>query len=143
MAVERVAERVRQGGHEIPAFVIRRRFEAGKRLFTTVYKPLVDHWVVYDNGGNEPVLLDWRGKPMTPNALASEPESLYDACGVATPSDVEGSFAALRRAAKRARQIALQTGTDLIVHRGGQTVRVDPAHTDPPDAHPEIHGRKP
>jgi predicted ABC-type ATPase len=42
MAVERVAQRVRHGGHDIPEATIRRRFEAGKRLFTTVYQPLVD-----------------------------------------------------------------------------------------------------
>jgi predicted ABC-type ATPase len=63
MAVQRVAERVRQGGHNIPEATIRRRFEAGKRLFTTVYQPLVDQWALYDNAGDEPVLMDWSGKP--------------------------------------------------------------------------------
>lgn len=63
MAVQRVAERVRQGGHDIPEGTIRRRFEAGKRLFATVYKPLVDQWVLYDNAGDEPALMDWSGKP--------------------------------------------------------------------------------
>ena len=41
-------------------------------------------------------------------------------------ADFEGSLAALRRAALKARQIALQTGTDLIVVRAGQVVRVSP-----------------
>jgi predicted ABC-type ATPase len=63
MAVQRVAERVRQGGHDVPEATIRRRFEAGKRLFETVYQPLVDQWVVYDNAGDEPLLMDWSGKP--------------------------------------------------------------------------------
>ena len=63
MAVQRVAERVRQGGHNIPEATIRRRFEAGRRLLTEVYQPLVDQWVVYDNAGDEPVLLDWSTKP--------------------------------------------------------------------------------
>ena len=63
IAVSRVAERVRQGGHGIPEATIRRRFEAGKRLFITVYRPLVDRWVLYDNAGEEPVLIDWSGKP--------------------------------------------------------------------------------
>ena len=35
-----------------------------------------------------------------------------------------GSWAAMRRAAQRARQVAQQTGTDLIVVRAGQVVRV-------------------
>ena len=62
MAVQRVAERVRQGGHNIPEPTIRRRFEAGLRLLAEVYQPLVDQWVVYDNAGDEPVLVDWSEK---------------------------------------------------------------------------------
>jgi predicted ABC-type ATPase len=62
MAVQRVAERVRQGGHNIPEATIRRRFEAGRRLLTEVYQPLVHQWVLYDNAGDEPVLLDWSDK---------------------------------------------------------------------------------
>lgn len=63
MAVQRVAERVRQGGHHIPEATIRRRFEAGRRLLTEVYQPLVNQWVVYDSAGDEPVLMNWSEKP--------------------------------------------------------------------------------
>lgn len=63
MAVQRVAERVRQGGHHIPEDTIRRRFDAGLQLLNTVYQPLVDQWAVYDNSGDEPQLCDWSGKP--------------------------------------------------------------------------------
>ncbi|THD06775.1 zeta toxin family protein [Metallibacterium scheffleri] len=57
MAVQRVADRVAQGGHGIPAAIVRRRFDAGLRNFEGVYKPLVNAWALYDNAGNEPVLL--------------------------------------------------------------------------------------
>ena len=63
IAIERVAERVRQGGHSVPANVIRRRFAAGRRNFETVYRNLVDDWAEYDNSGGEPRLIDWKGKP--------------------------------------------------------------------------------
>lgn len=43
--------------------VIRRRFAAGLRNFDTVYKSEVDAWALYDNAGDEPVLLDWSEKP--------------------------------------------------------------------------------
>lgn len=62
IAVERVAQRVRQGGHDIPEATIRRRFDAGKRLFVEVYQPLVDQWVLYDNAGDEPQLISWSDK---------------------------------------------------------------------------------
>lgn len=63
MAVQRVAERVRQGGHTIPEATIRRRFEAGRHLLAETYQPLVDQWVLYDNSGEEPLLMDWSDKP--------------------------------------------------------------------------------
>jgi predicted ABC-type ATPase len=49
LAVERVRERVRAGGHDIAEEVIRRRYEAGLRNFWTLYQPLADAWSVYDN----------------------------------------------------------------------------------------------
>ena len=45
---------------------------------------------------------------------------------------IKGSFTALRRAALRARQVAQQTGTDLIVIRAGQVVRVSPLQKNTP-----------
>jgi len=58
MALSRVAERVRQGGHGVPDEVVRRRFLAGRENFETLYKPLVDEWLHYDNAGTEPILLE-------------------------------------------------------------------------------------
>lgn len=59
VAVARVAARVAQGGHHIPEAVIRRRFAAGRDNFETVYRSLADAWVLYDNAGNLPKLLQW------------------------------------------------------------------------------------
>ena len=63
VAVQRVAERVRQGGHDIPETIIRRRFVSGRRMFADVYQPLVDKRVLYDNAGDEPVIMDRSDKP--------------------------------------------------------------------------------
>lgn len=59
IAVSRVAERVRQGGHAIPEDVIRRRFDAGRRNLDAHYRQAVDVWTIYDNAGDEPVLVEW------------------------------------------------------------------------------------
>jgi predicted ABC-type ATPase len=58
-AIARVAERVRQGGHDIPEAVIRRRFAAGLRNLEALYKNEVDTWAKYDNVGERPALLEW------------------------------------------------------------------------------------
>ena len=48
-AIERVARRVRQGGHNIPEEVIRRRYESGIRNLMNLFLPIVDKWSIYDN----------------------------------------------------------------------------------------------
>jgi predicted ABC-type ATPase len=49
LAVSRVRERVREGGHHIPEPVIRRRYDGGLRQFFTAYGPAVDSWSFIDN----------------------------------------------------------------------------------------------
>jgi predicted ABC-type ATPase len=51
LALERVAERVRLGGHHVPPDVVRRRFSGGLRNFFSIYRRRVDSWQVYDNSG--------------------------------------------------------------------------------------------
>jgi hypothetical protein len=47
-------------------------------------------------------------------------------------ADLRGSWPAILRAAQRARLVAQQTGTDLIVVRNGQVVRVAPGDKTEP-----------
>jgi predicted ABC-type ATPase len=49
LALARVAERVRKGGHDVPEAVVRRRFAAGLRNLVACYLDVVDSWHVYDN----------------------------------------------------------------------------------------------
>ena len=48
LAVARVANRVRQGGHNVPEPTIRQRFRSGIRNLFALYCPLVDSWWLYD-----------------------------------------------------------------------------------------------
>ena len=52
VAIQRVAKRVAEGGHDIPKEVIKRRYHAGIRNFFELYKDIVDSWMVVDNGHN-------------------------------------------------------------------------------------------
>jgi predicted ABC-type ATPase len=51
LAIARVAERVRHGGHRVPDDVVRRRFHAGRRNLFSCYQAVVDSWQVYNNAG--------------------------------------------------------------------------------------------
>ena len=63
---------------------------------------------------------------MTSSQQANPPLTRIDQLPPGVDADLKGSLAAIRRAALRARQVAEQTGTDLIVVRLGQLVRVPP-----------------
>ena len=56
--VRRIARRVREGGHDIPEDVARRRFERSWTNFRDLYREIADDWQVYDNSGRAPVLLE-------------------------------------------------------------------------------------
>jgi predicted ABC-type ATPase len=48
LAVARVAERVRQGGHGIPEPTIRQRYGRSLRNLFRLYMPIVNHWQIFD-----------------------------------------------------------------------------------------------
>ena len=49
LAKQRVAERVKRGGHNIEIDVIERRYKGGLQNFRTLYFPICDEWIVFDN----------------------------------------------------------------------------------------------
>jgi predicted ABC-type ATPase len=49
LAIARVEDRVRRGGHHVPDEIVRRRFAAGLRNLFSVYMHTVDAWTIYDN----------------------------------------------------------------------------------------------
>lgn len=52
VSIERVAQRVRKGGHHVPEVDIRRRFRRSVENFLQTYAPLADAWKVWDNEGD-------------------------------------------------------------------------------------------
>lgn len=51
LAIQRVAERVRNGGHFVSEEIIRRRYDRGLNNLFELYLPLAKTWAVYDNSG--------------------------------------------------------------------------------------------
>lgn len=56
-AIERVAQRVREGGHNIPTDVIQRRYQAGIQNLFHIYMPIVDAWMIVENQNNPRILI--------------------------------------------------------------------------------------
>ncbi|MFH1901556.1 MAG: zeta toxin family protein [Candidatus Omnitrophota bacterium] len=57
LAIARIKERVREGGHHVPAEDVRRRFTRGINNFFTQYEPVFDSWMLFDNSKAKPVLI--------------------------------------------------------------------------------------
>ena len=49
LALARVAERVRAGGHHIPDRDVLRRYGRSAKNFLELYRPIADYWEVMDN----------------------------------------------------------------------------------------------
>jgi predicted ABC-type ATPase len=58
LALSRVAARVKQGGHNVARSDVLRRYKRGWANFLEVYRPLADHWTIYDNSDSPPKLLE-------------------------------------------------------------------------------------
>jgi predicted ABC-type ATPase len=66
MALARVANRVKLGGHDVPPEVVRRRYASGLRNFFRLYRPLASSWRFYDgSAGRLPRLTATGGRRQT------------------------------------------------------------------------------
>jgi predicted ABC-type ATPase len=57
LALMRIADRVRHGGHDVPEREVRRRFSPSLKNLFQLYAPILDSWRIYDNSGLEPNLV--------------------------------------------------------------------------------------
>ena len=71
LAVQRVAERVSKGGHNIPNDVILRRYKAGICNLFNIFMKEVDLWMIYDNSSTPRAFVAKGGKSIK-EEVASE-----------------------------------------------------------------------
>ena len=72
LAVARVTDRVRMGGHHVPEETVRRRYAAGLRNFFSLYRPLANSWRIYDNSEGAAPRLIARGRAGRVSRVADE-----------------------------------------------------------------------
>ena len=59
LALERVAERVRRGGHNIPEAIIKRIYQAGIHNFINKYRHRAEEWILFDNSNVQLHIIGW------------------------------------------------------------------------------------
>lgn len=57
LALARIRDRVAEGGHDVPAVDVKRRFRRGLQNLLTLYRPLASSWTLFDNSGPVPRLV--------------------------------------------------------------------------------------
>jgi predicted ABC-type ATPase len=71
LALERVKQRVLEGGHNIPVDTIKRRYSSGLRNFVSLYQNEVDYWLLIDNSRTERDLIA-EGKKLSKATIFNE-----------------------------------------------------------------------
>jgi predicted ABC-type ATPase len=56
-AITRVAQRVQEGGHDVPRMTIIRRYYVGLNNLFNLFMPIVDSWMLFDNSDMSKVLV--------------------------------------------------------------------------------------
>ena len=54
LARERIKQRVKDGGHDVPFRDVKRRFLRSRENFLTLYEPLCNSWLLFDNASGKP-----------------------------------------------------------------------------------------
>ena len=106
LAVQRIAARVRQGGHHVPKGDVLRRFFRSWHNFETRYRPLADAWAAYDNSRRSPKLMESNSNRH--------------------PRLTVPVRRALLRAGETARRTARRYGTPIYVWENGKVVAKRP-----------------
>ncbi len=138
----RVRQRVAKGGHDIPEDVQQRRFHLGVRNLAALYRPLLDHWRLYDNTFEQPHLVAEEKNGVLQVADAGRLAIIEQAASVSFMSDapkdglLEEPFAftpeevtrrsmrAMRKAYADAVLENLRFGLPIIQYKDGQIIEV-------------------
>lgn len=141
VSVRRVAERVRLGGHSVPADIVRRRYERGLANFLTLYSPIADWWGMYDNSGSARLVAErTAGRPVRTaepelwgrimkEMEAREEERAYRAEegeSVVMGVPVSQITEAIREAGRDAWRRHKALGHPIVIWRDGKVVTVPP-----------------
>lgn len=71
-ALDRVRQRVRSGGHDVPEATVRRRYQRGLVNFLNLYRPMADTWLCYDSSRASPRLVAHGGRAVGEQVLDRE-----------------------------------------------------------------------
>lgn len=139
LAVARVADRVRLGGHDVPEPTVRSRYRRGLQNLLGIYRPLAATWQLWDSSARSPQLVafgeeDRRLSVVGPDLWAKVLEGAQPPPAVACAGPDPGMRlsgrgrieAALARAAREAADAHRRQGLPLVIWEQGRLAWVPP-----------------
>ncbi len=112
IAIARVQERVRAGGHDVPEATIRRRYKRGVENFFALYESLATSWSVYDHSLTN-----------TAHCLAMKETPAAPVIRVPHGKELENI---LREAGRQARLMHKKLGNPIASWQDGKVVIIPP-----------------
>jgi predicted ABC-type ATPase len=81
LALDRVKDRVREGGHDVPEATVRRRYDRSVRNFLLNYRNFCESWMLLDNSGDEPRIVATQAENKLSIIAAQEYEDILECYG--------------------------------------------------------------
>jgi len=130
-SLQRVMQRIRQGGHDVPESDIRRRFPRTITHFYELYRPLADEWYLWDASQIPPKPLE-RSNPI--RLMEEDIEALVAKDWSKEPEIPESEMSTRLLGAKRAMDRATEKELDrkrklghkIVIWKDGEVQIVDP-----------------
>ncbi len=146
LAIARVEGRVRLGGHGVPEETIRRRYRRGLSNFVSLYRPLSDRCVLYDNSsisGVRPIAKGRLGRrdvmeDSQPGNGCRRRRSRPRVSGEVSQRFGEHALLlkVLQRAVRKALSIHKRLGNPVAAWQGGRVVWIPADQIPVPDSSP-------
>lgn len=130
-SLQRVRQRVLEGGHDVPETDLRRRFPRSVANFYRIYRPLADKWCLWDASAFPPICVE-RSHPS--QLMEEEVQSLInrDLTKLSPipedelPEWLLGAKRALERATEKELERKRKLGHQIVIWEDGQVKVVDP-----------------
>jgi len=128
LAIDRIKQRVKEGGHFIEEKIVKRRYKRSINNFRNSYIKLVDDWMIFDNSKDEPILI---AKKINGNEEIYSSNLFEDimTSKINEPKEdyiSDELYKAVRKAFAKEMDKRRKLGLPIIISRNGKIININP-----------------
>jgi len=128
LAIIRIKQRVKEGGHFIKDKIVKRRYKRSINNFRNSYIKLVDDWMIFDNSKDEPILIAKKIKGNEDIYLNNLFEDIMTS-KIKEPKEdylFDPFYKAVKEAFAREMEKKRKLGLPIIISRNGKIIDINP-----------------